>query len=80
MISRLERLIHGCMAATQLKVGASHPQVVAFISELLTDPAMQQQARTMLANTPASIEQRDHISKWRNDLLRQALAQVDHGG
>lgn len=68
------------MAATQLKIGASCPAIDTLHVELAANPEMREQARAMIAATPEPLEMRDHISKWRNSLLRQALAQVPHGG
>lgn len=52
--------------------------IIAFREALKANPEMAVQARAMIEEGSRvvngySIEQRDHITRWRNELLRRAL-------
>jgi hypothetical protein len=70
----LEEHVAACARDTGLTVGRSAPAVVSLRQVLGDDPDMQAAARRMIA-AGLAIEPRDHITRWRSDLLRRALGE-----
>lgn len=66
-----------CMVETKLTVGASGPAVVALRTALAADADMRGEAQRMIA-AGVPVEPRDHVTRWRNALLRQSLGMSPH--
>lgn len=66
----LEGYLDALAHSTKLIEGAGN--VAALRSALAADADMAEQARSMIVKD-AHLPKRDHITRWRNDILRRAL-------
>jgi hypothetical protein len=71
----IEEHIAVCMQQTGLVVGhAGAPAYAALCDAVAVDPALRTAAQRMIQDG-VPLEKRDHITRWRSDLLRRALGE-----
>jgi hypothetical protein len=68
----LDQHLDVCMQQTHLRIGAWGACCDDLYAALQADPEMLTTAQQMVAGS-VQLEQRDHITRWRNSLLRQAM-------
>jgi hypothetical protein len=64
-----------CATETNLTLGVTGPATRALQAALVSDPTMRDEAQVVVAGTK-DLEDRDHVTRWRNALLRNALAGI----
>jgi hypothetical protein len=68
----LDEHLSACMAETDLRIGRGGKAVTALRQAVADNPETRAAAHRLIA-AGALVERRDHITRWRNVLLRQAL-------
>lgn len=69
--------LNDCLGATRLHIGVVRPAVTVLAQALADDPLLTIEAQELI-ESGVPVEQRDHITRWRNGLLRQALDTAHH--
>lgn len=72
MKKTLDEHLHDCLGQSRLHIGVYPPAAQALAEALAEDPKLTIEARDLI-ESGVPVEQRDHITRWRNSLLRQAL-------
>lgn len=72
MTQTLDQHLKNCLAETGLRIGVVSPAVTVLSEALRADPSLTIEAQELI-ESGVPVEQRDHITRWRNGLLRQAL-------
>jgi len=68
----LQQHLTDCLGDTRLHIGVVTRAVKVLTQALADDPSLTIEAR-LLIESGVPVEQRDHVARWRNSLLRQAL-------
>jgi hypothetical protein len=68
----LDEHLRSCMRQTKLLPGVSSEATETLRTALADDATLHSEARAMI-DAGATVEQRDHITRWRSALLRSAL-------
>lgn len=71
----LEQHLALCMQQTALQPGITCQATDDLATALTEDPELANHARVVLA-AGAGLEQRDHIARWRNAVLRRSLGEA----
>jgi hypothetical protein len=61
-----------CLGETRLHLGVACPAATVLAQALADDPLLTIEAQELI-ESGVPVEQRDHLTRWRNSLLRQAL-------
>lgn len=72
-MQELDARLDLCREETKLVVGRTSPAVDDLRTALADDPKLRAEAEALIAGT-SDLEPRDHLTRWRNVLLRIALA------
>lgn len=65
-------LLSDVAIASLMRLGYAGPEFVALRQAMGNDPELAREARLKIVTDP-NVERRDHITRWRNDVLRRAL-------